>query len=85
MVKKKISLEKIPTLLERIVGLIDREIDQLSDKDSLSSEETKNLITYGTLLSGLYKDYRAEVLTIQKDLKSKSKEEILQIVKSEAK
>ena len=82
--KKKIDLDRIPTTLEKICALIDREIDVLTDKPSCTSEEAKNLIAYAGVLSALYKDYRAECLALSKDIKTKSKEDILAIIKAES-
>lgn len=81
--KKSIELEDIPSTLQKITSLIDREIDTLGEKSSLSFEDSKNLIAYATALSNIYKDYRAEILSIQKDFKSKSKEEILAIINAD--
>ncbi len=82
--KKKIDLEKIPLVLEKIACLVDREVDLLSAKASLTLDESKSLVSYATMLTTIYKDYRAEVLAIEKDLKGRSKEDILAIVKAEA-
>ncbi len=82
--KKLIELEDIPLVLQKVTALIDKEIDSLSAKPSLSFEDSKNLIAYSNALSTIYKDYRAEVTAIQKDLKSMSKEEIMMIAKAES-
>ena len=81
--KKKIDLDKIPLVLEKITALVDREVDLLSEKASLSLEEGKSLVGYASMLSGIYKEYKAEILSIEKDLKSKSKEEIQAMIKAE--
>lgn len=78
-----LELEDIPLTLQKIASLIDKEITVFTKKDSLSSEEAKNLIAYSGVLSTIYKDYRAEVLAIQKDLKSKTKEEILAMINAD--
>lgn len=86
MVKRKIKsmdLEDIPSLLQKIVSVMDREVDLLTQKDALTSEDVRNLVAYTGTLSDIYKNYRQEVLAIEKDLKSRSKEEILQLVKAE--
>lgn len=82
--RKKIDLEKIPLVLEKIASLVDREVDLLGAKASLSLEESKSLVAYATMLTTIYKDYRAEVSAIEKDLKGRTKEDILAIVKAEA-
>lgn len=82
--KKIIELEDIPLVLQKVATLIDKEIDSLSAKPSLTFEDSKNLIAYSSALSTIYKDYRAEAAAIQKDLKSMSKEEIMAIVKAES-
>lgn len=82
---KKIQLENIPLLLEKAINLMNQEINYLMEKDKLSIEDRKDLISFTTAASAIYKDYRAEVLQIEKDLRLKSKEEILDIIKSEAK
>ena len=83
--KKKIDLEKIPLVLEKIVSLVDREIDLLGAKDSLTTEEGKSLVAYAGLLTTTYKDYRAEVKSIELSLKGMSKEDILTIAKVDTK
>lgn len=86
--KKEITvleLEDIPSTLQKIVGLMDREIDSLSQKGSLTPEDSKNLISYAGALSTIYKDHRAEVLAIQKDLKTRSKEEIMAMISADGK
>ena len=82
--KKKIDLEKIPVVLEKIAALVDREVDILGAKASLSLEEGKSLVAFASMLTAIYKDYRAEIVAIEKDLKSKSKEEIQAIIKAES-
>lgn len=82
--KKKIDLEKIPLVLEKIASLVDREVDLLAAKDSLTIEEGKSIVAYATMLSGIYKEYKAEVKQIEQDLKTRSREDILAIVKAEA-
>lgn len=81
--ENKVDLERIPEVLEKIVAVVDREVEVLSSKDQLTDAESKNLIQYANTLTAIYKDYRAQILVIEKDLKSRSKEEILQIVKAE--
>jgi len=82
--KKKIDLEKIPSVLEKIAALVDREVDLLGAKTALTLEEGKSLVAFASMLSTMYKDYRAEIVAIEKDLKSKSKEEIQAMIKSES-
>lgn len=81
---KKMDLEKIPEIQSKVVSLVNREVEVLADKTALSNEEAKNLIAYSTLLSTLYKEYRAEVLAIRKDLKELPKEDLQKIIKAEA-
>jgi hypothetical protein len=81
---KKMDLEKIPEIQGKVVSLINREVEVLADKDNLTAEEAKNLIAFSTLLSTLYKDYRAEVIAIKKDLKELPKEDLQKIIKAEA-
>ncbi len=83
MSKKKIDLDKIPEVLEKIASLVDREVDILGAKPALTLEEGKSLVSYASLLSGMYKDYRAEVKQIEADLKGRTKEEVLAIVKAD--
>lgn len=82
---KKLDLEDIPIVLTKIVNIIDNQIDILKDKEDLDEADQRMILAYSTQLNVLYKDYRAEVLTIEKELKTKSKEDILNIVKAEAK
>jgi hypothetical protein len=81
--RKKIELENIPEVLEKIATLVNREVETFSTKPQLSIEESKILINYASVLSAIYKDYRAEVAVIEKDIKTLPKEEILKIVKAE--
>ena len=83
--KKKIVLEDIPEVLEKAVSLINQEITNLSAKPTLTTEESRLLIAYCDSLTVIYRDYRAQVAAIQADLKKKSPEEILQLVRSESK
>lgn len=81
---KKVELEKIPEVMEKIVAVIEREIDLFSIKDTgLTAEENRNLVSMAGTLSTIYKDYRAECIAIEKELKLHSKEDILKIVQVE--
>lgn len=82
--RKKIDLEKIPDTLEKIVAIMDREVENLAAKPSLSTEEAKVLIAYQTALTSTYRDYRADVKAIKEELKGKTKEELQQLIKAEA-
>lgn len=82
MTKKKIDLEKIPELLEKAAALIDREIKVMGDKEQLSSEDARNLIAYITALSSVYKEYRAEIKQIKEDLRGKTKEELMEMMRT---
>ncbi len=81
--KKTISLEEIPLVQQKIISLIDSQVNSLSKKDDLTSDDCRNLIAFASTLQSIYKDHRAEVLEIKKELKSKSKDEILQIINAE--
>lgn len=83
--KKKIALEDIPEVLEKAVTLMNQEITNLSNKPSLSNEEAKLLIAYCDSLTSMYRDYRTQEAAIKSDLKKKSPEELLQLVKIEGK
>lgn len=82
--KKSIDLEKIPTILQKAVSLIDRELDVLLSKPTLNTDESKILIAYTGTLSDLYKDYRQEVMAIKKELKELPKEDLQAIIKAES-
>lgn len=82
--RKKIDLDKIPETLQKIAALFDREVTQLSEKPILSSDDAKTLISYAQVLTTMYKDYRAEVVAIEKELKTKSKEDIQAMIKAES-
>lgn len=84
MAKRKIDLDKIPELLEKITSIIDKDIDELSNQKSLTEDESKRVIAYANTLTTIYKDYRAQIIQIEKDLKVKSKEDIMSIIKAEA-
>ena len=81
---KKMDLEKIPEIQNKVVTLVNREVDVLTEKDALTNEEAKNLIAYSAVLSTLYKEYRAEVVAIKKDLKELPKEQLQAIIKAES-
>lgn len=80
---KKIDLENIPSILEKAMGLIQQQIDAMSKKDLLDTEDCKNLISFCNTASSIYKDYRAEVKQIEMELRGKSKQEILSLVKAD--
>jgi len=82
---KKLNLEDIPNILEKAMSVINREMEILSGKESLTSEDAKNLIAYCSIASTIYKDYRAEVKAIEIDLRSKSREDIQSIVRADGK
>lgn len=82
--RKKLDLEKIPDILQKATALIDKEITSYLEKDSLTSEESRNLVSYVSLLSTLYKDYRSEVTQIKKELKDLPKEDLTKLIKAEA-
>ena len=80
---KKAELDTIPLLLEKTTGLINREIDLLMEKESLTADDSRMIIAYCQLLSTIYKDYRAEIKAIELDLKGRSKADILNIIKAD--
>ncbi len=82
--RKKIDLDKIPETLQKIAALVDREVTQLSDKPELTTEDAKTIIAYAQVLTSIYKDYRAEVVAIEKELKTRSKEDIQAMIKAES-
>jgi len=82
---KKIELEEIPVVLENIITIINKDVLDLMQKEEISSQDRKDLIGYATVLQTVFKDYRTQILEIKKDLKEMSKDQILSIVKSEAK
>lgn len=81
--KKKIDLENIPATLEKIAALIDQQIDSLAEKPELTKDDSKLLIDCATILTSMYKDYRQQITQIEKDLKTKSKEEIMSMIKAD--
>jgi hypothetical protein len=80
---RKIDLENLPAVLERAAALMDKEIITMSAKESLTPEDARNLISYTSTLRELYRDYRAEVKAIREELKGRTKEDLLALVKSE--
>lgn len=82
---KKIEIDDIPIVLEKIINIINKQVDLLSKKEELDNEDNKNIIGYATLLTNIGKDYRVQIVEIQKDIKTMSKEKIMSIVKAEAK
>jgi hypothetical protein len=86
--KLKIELDKAPNLMEKVFALIDTELDSLQKKqgnESLSAEDIRTLTSLSGILLTTYKDYRAEMLTIEKELKFKTKEELQQLFKADGK
>jgi len=81
--KKHLELENIPLSLQKAVALMDREIDNLGAKEALTHEDAKNLIAYVSVLKDIYKEHRAEVIQIKKELKDIPKEELQRIFKIE--
>ncbi len=80
---RKAELETIPDILEKATGLINREIENLMHKDSISEEDSRILISYCHHLSNIYKDYRAERKQIQEDLRGKSLVDIQNLIKAD--
>ena len=83
--RKRIDLSKIPQVQEEIVAIISRELYALEKKPSLSIQEGELMVKYANLLATVYKDYRAEAVQIEKDLKQKTKADIQRIIELEAK
>ena len=81
---KKMDLESIPQILQKATALINKEIDFLMKEEHLSTDQSRNFIAYIGLLSSLYKDYRAEVTALKKELKDLPKEDLAKIIKAEA-
>ena len=84
MKKRKVELDQIPAILEQAVGCISKEIEALSKKDELTTDDVKNLINFTTTLREIYKDYRSEVKQLELDLKTKTKQNLLSIINAEA-
>lgn len=83
--KKKIKEleDTIPEVQKKIVNIMEQQVELLAAKEVLSSDDLKNLIACSTTLSTLYKDKRQELVEARKTMKQLSKEELLQIVKTE--
>ncbi len=85
----KITAEDIPQIQEKILTLINREIDLLflpkEDRNSELTEADKdNLKDFSTLIKTIYVDYRAEVKALKLELKDLPKEDLLKIIKADA-
>lgn len=80
---KRVDLDKIPVILEQGVGIISRELAILADKETLTQEESKALISYLTALQTIYKDYRIEEEILKKEIRTMSSAEIMSLVKSD--
>lgn len=78
---KKLSREDIPDLLDKILSLLNKEVDNLSAKEELSSEDVKNVILIANTTTSVYKEFKEELKTLQKDLNSLSKTEIARLAK----
>ena len=81
--RKKIELENIPTLLKDIVSLMDLNIQFIAAKTELTNEDSRTIIALADALTKIYKDHRAEIAEIKKDLQGRSKEEILELINLE--
>jgi len=82
--RKKLDLERIPETLEKIIAVIDREVDNLHQKEALSYDDSKNLISYASVLTSIYRDYRSEIKALKEEIKGKTKEELQELIKREA-
>lgn len=82
--RKRIDPDRIPEILEKITAVIDREVDNLSQKATLSHEDIRDLLSLQMALTTTYKEHRAEIKAMKEDLKGKSKEDLLQIIKAES-
>jgi hypothetical protein len=80
--RKSIQLDQIPLILQQAVALMKQQMDQYSNKE-LTSDDAKTIIEISKTLTAIYKDYRQEVMSIEKDLKSRTKEEINELIRLE--
>jgi len=81
---KRFTREDAPDLLDKILSLLNKEVDNLAAKESLSCEDTKNVIAITSAVTSVYKEYKEELKTLQKDLNSLSKTEIARLAKAGA-
>lgn len=81
---KKLNRDDCPDLLDKVLSLLNKEIDNLSFQESLSSEDTKNIIQIAGVITSIYKEYKLELKTFEQDLNKMSKTEIARLAKSGA-
>lgn len=95
----RVSLDRIPGLLERIAGVMSSEVERLELKATgtpaqakseaarprLGVEEGKALARYMGALTGTYRDHRAEEREIEARLKEKSLAELQAMIAADGK
>ena len=84
--KLSIQLEKIPEILERGVFVINRELELLSNKESLDQEESKIFIQYMQMLQVLHKEYYETAkreISLKKAISELPTQEIMNHIKNE--
>ena len=78
---KKLSREDIPDILDDIITLFHRGLQDMKAQESISTADMKELKDISSAINTIYKDYREELKTLQKDLNALSKTEIQRLAK----
>lgn len=81
---QQFTREDCPDLIDKILTLLNKEIDCLCTKSSLTSEDLKNVNAVAGVVTSIYKEYKEELKTLEKDISKLSKAEIARIAKNEA-
>ena len=75
--------EDAPDIVDKILSLLNKEVDNLSQKSALSSEDLKNVIAVAGVVTSIYKEYKLELRTLEQDIGKMTKAEISALVKKE--
>lgn len=81
---QQFTREDCPDLIDKILTLLNKEIDNLCNQASLTSEDLKNVNSVAGVVTSIYKEYKDELKTLQKDVNSLSKAEIARLAKQGA-
>lgn len=79
-----IEPEQIPEIQQKIIYLLNKQVDTfIAQASMLTADDLKSVLSIREALTSLYKDYRLEVLTIEKDLRARPQAELLELIKAE--
>jgi lipase chaperone LimK len=78
---KKLNRDDSPDILDKVLSLLNKELDNLAAQEALTSEDTKNVIAIAGAVSTIYKEYKLELKTLDQDLSKMSKQELMSLVR----